>query len=349
MPPVGASVFATPRLRIRRWRRDDLPLARQLWGDPEVTRFIDARSTLPPEAILERLDTEIATEAGSGVQYWPLFLRETGEFVGCAGLRPRPPAGSPNRPALVYELGFHLRPTFRGRGLALEAAHAAARQAFDILGATALFAGHHPDNERSRLLLERLGFRFTHRERYPPTGLDHPSYRCEPTDLVNAGPVLRAMRAADWPAVKSIYEAGLAEQAPTYRNVHPDRDAWVHAHPGPQLVATLAGAVVGWAALGRLPAATDADPAAAVYVAEAYRGRGLGALLLDELLAAARDAGLVPVFASVFTNNAASLRLLDRAGFRRFRTEPRPPDFNGNWLETELRVWRAETPATPAP
>ena len=39
-----------------------------------------------------------------------------------------------------------------------------------------MFAGHHPDNQASRRLLTRLGLRYTHDERYPPTGRDHPSY-----------------------------------------------------------------------------------------------------------------------------------------------------------------------------
>jgi hypothetical protein len=43
----------------------------------------------------------------------------------------------------------------------------------------ALFAGHNPANQASRELLARLGFRYTHDELYPPTGLMHPSYRLD--------------------------------------------------------------------------------------------------------------------------------------------------------------------------
>jgi len=48
--------------------------------------------------------------------------------------------------------------------------------AFRTLHAAALFAGHNPRNESSRLMLTKLGFRYTHDEYYPPTGLQHPSY-----------------------------------------------------------------------------------------------------------------------------------------------------------------------------
>jgi RimJ/RimL family protein N-acetyltransferase len=50
------------------------------------------------------------------------------------------------------------------------------RYAFHTLGVKALFAGHNPGNTASRRVLEKLGFRYTHDEYYPPTGLKHPSY-----------------------------------------------------------------------------------------------------------------------------------------------------------------------------
>ena len=73
-----------------------------------------------------------------GMQYWPIYLRETGEFVGCAGIRPYDLEGG------VYELGFHLCARFWGRGLASEAAHAAASFAFASVGALELLPGTIP-------------------------------------------------------------------------------------------------------------------------------------------------------------------------------------------------------------
>jgi len=59
-----------------------------LWGDPRVTRYIDARGKLPVEAVQDRLALEIASLQENGVQYWPFFRQSTGEHVGCCGLRP---------------------------------------------------------------------------------------------------------------------------------------------------------------------------------------------------------------------------------------------------------------------
>jgi RimJ/RimL family protein N-acetyltransferase len=50
------------------------------------------------------------------------------------------------------------------------------RHAFEVLGLRGLFARHHPHNRGSGRILAKLGFRYTHDERMPQTGLDHPGY-----------------------------------------------------------------------------------------------------------------------------------------------------------------------------
>jgi len=162
--------LASDRLGFRRWRPDDLPLATRLWGDPEVTRHIGG--PLTAAAVAARLAAEIASDAQAGIQYWPIFQLGDGAHVGCCGLRPYREA--------IPELGVHILPAFWRRGLAHEAARAVIAHAFRALGARALFAGHNPENLASRALLEKLGFRYTHDELYPPTGLLHPSYLLRP-------------------------------------------------------------------------------------------------------------------------------------------------------------------------
>lgn len=158
----------TPRLQFREWREDDLPLARTLYGDPRVTKLLGARP-YDEQMIQDRLAKELETARTLGVQYWPVFTT-AGEFVGCCGLRGRSPEER------VYELGFYLCFDHWGKGLAREAATAVIAHAFGPVGASGLYAGHHPDNESSRRVLESLGFRYTHHELYPPTGLDEPCY-----------------------------------------------------------------------------------------------------------------------------------------------------------------------------
>jgi RimJ/RimL family protein N-acetyltransferase len=158
----------TVRLGFRCWNESDLALAAGLWGDESVTALIGGPFTA--ETVRARLVGEITQMREHSVQYWPIFLFESGEHAGCAGLRPY------RVEEQVYEFGVHLRPKFWGQRLATEAGNAVIAHGFDALGANAIFAGHNPANHVSKGLLLKLGFVYTHDEFYPPTGLLHPSY-----------------------------------------------------------------------------------------------------------------------------------------------------------------------------
>jgi [ribosomal protein S5]-alanine N-acetyltransferase len=166
---VRSYFLTSARLGFGTWTRDDLPLAEGIWGDPEVTRFHGGpRST---HQIAERLDVELANAQHHQVQYWPIYLRETDEHVGCCGLRPY------DKATRIFEMGCHLRRAFWSRSLGREAAAAVIGYAFGSLNIRALHAGHHPDNDASRRFLLHLGFTYTHDEYYPPTRRVEPCYR----------------------------------------------------------------------------------------------------------------------------------------------------------------------------
>lgn len=166
--------LTSQRLGFRCWTPADFPLARELWSDAEVTRFFGG--PFSDDEVSRKLATEVERMQVHGFQYWPIHWLpqgdggEHGEHVGCCGLRPyRPEEGIP-------ELGFHLRPKFWGRGLAVEGARAVIQFAFETTDAKGLSAGHHPDNVNSKKVLERLGFRYTHDEYFPALGMAIPYY-----------------------------------------------------------------------------------------------------------------------------------------------------------------------------
>lgn len=123
---------------------------------------------------MNRLELEISNNEQFSIQYWPIFELETGELIGCCGIRPF------KEEAHTFELGCHLRKKFWGLGYASEATTAVIHYSFHVLNATRLYAGHHPDNAASEKILKRLGFCYTGRDYYEPTGLYHPSYELKP-------------------------------------------------------------------------------------------------------------------------------------------------------------------------
>ncbi|MGD0816947.1 MAG: GNAT family N-acetyltransferase [Methanomassiliicoccales archaeon] len=165
--------LTTERLGFSIWNAEDLPNAMKLWGDPEVTRYLVAGGRMSPDGVRERLCQEIDNLRKHNVQYYPIFLRSNGEFVGCCGLRLH------GDDPLALEMGVHLIKEQWGKGIATEACTAVIGYAFDKLHVEWLFAGHNPHNLVSARLLARLGFCFMQDEYYPQTGLMHPSYRLE--------------------------------------------------------------------------------------------------------------------------------------------------------------------------
>ncbi len=144
---------SSARLTFRSWTPEDTPLAEALWCDPEVTRFFGG--ALSPEQARDRLHVECERESRLAFAYWPMFLRDTGEFAGCAGLRPWS-----FDPAIV-EAGVHLMRSTWGLRLGEEALLAVLAHGFDTLGLPAIVAGHGVAHENSRKLLERVGFEYT--------------------------------------------------------------------------------------------------------------------------------------------------------------------------------------------
>lgn len=160
----------TERIGFSVWEKNDLALATLVWGDQQVTKYICATGSFTKEDIEKRLQTEISNLVTNQIQYWPIFDLTNGELIGCCGLRPFPSEEA------AYEIGFHLRKVYWGKGYATEAAKAVIQYATQPLNATKLYAGHHPKNEASKKLLVKLGFSYIGKNYYEPTGLYHPSY-----------------------------------------------------------------------------------------------------------------------------------------------------------------------------
>ncbi len=172
-------LYESPRLQFGLWRLQDLPLARRLWTNRQTCRYITASGAMTPRQAEQRMELEIQQYLQTGLQYHPLFLKETGAFIGVCGLRPYQAKDPARQGQAICEIGVHLLPDYWHAGYAFEGAGRTVQRAFKQLGCDALFAGHNPKNTASRGLLLKLGFRYDHDEFYPPTGLYHPSYFLE--------------------------------------------------------------------------------------------------------------------------------------------------------------------------
>jgi L-amino acid N-acyltransferase YncA len=166
--------------------------------------------------------------------------------------------------------------------------------------------------------------------------------------------LIRPLTAAAWPEARWIYEAGIATGDATLEREAPDWAAWDLAHrPDCRLVARGAegddGSILGWAALSPTSSRTVYGGVAweSVYVAPEAQGRGVGTALLAALVAASEAAGVWTLQAGVLAENAASLALHERAGFRRVGVQRRlGRDAAERWRDVVLMERRSEIVGT---
>ena len=147
------------------------------------------------------------------------------------------------------------------------------------------------------------------------------------------------MRTADWASVRDIYQQGIETGEATFETAAPDWAAWNTAHlVHSRLVARDMERVVGWAALspvsGRCVYAGVAE--VSVYVHQDARRNGIGRALLSALIVDAEHQGIWTLQAALFPENAGSLALHQRCGFRTVGRRERIGQHNGVWRDTLL-------------
>jgi ribosomal-protein-alanine N-acetyltransferase len=156
----------TDRLTLRPFTTEDLEdVQREVFSDPDVCHFY-CRKTRTREETAEWLTYRITEWKYSRFGRLAVVLKDTQEFTGFVGLEAYPNSFSrfPDDPQPLYnevevELSFAFGKRYWGKGYASEASRAMIRYAFDDLKLRQLVGGAALENERSRRLQERLGFR----------------------------------------------------------------------------------------------------------------------------------------------------------------------------------------------
>ena len=129
---------------------------------------------------------------------------------------------------------------------------------------------------------------------------------------------------ADLDAVSAIYNEEVLHGVATF-DTEPRTGAaareWFDSHQNdahPLVVAELDGTVAGWASLTAWSprGAYSRTVEGSVFVDRRFRGSGVGAALLAEIVLASRRARHRVVLGRVEAHNDVSRRMLDRAGFR---------------------------------
>jgi L-amino acid N-acyltransferase YncA len=135
-------------------------------------------------------------------------------------------------------------------------------------------------------------------------------------------PVTRRAEYADLPAITEIYNEAIRNSVSTMDTIEKsiaERRVWfdIHAGPHPLIVADQDGVIAGWASLSQWSnrPAYSLTAEGSVFVHADYRAKGIGKLLLTELLALGKSAGLHLIIARIATVNEISLKMCRSLGF----------------------------------
>ncbi|MCB9664411.1 MAG: GNAT family N-acetyltransferase [Alphaproteobacteria bacterium] len=300
-------VLAGTRVRLRRSTPDDADALFAVVDDADVMRFLDWPRPSTAADLRRELEAVHGRWAGCEDLHWVLEDPADHRIIGAFSCRVHQGEA---------DLGYFLGRSAWGRGVAREActlviAWATAQPAIVRVVAT---CDH--ENLASARLLERLGMA---QELVLASHTLRPALGGPPRDTLvyvlprdTAGIGLVPVGAQDWPAAWAIQRAAFQEAVDrhegwTAAEVQKCADAW-HA-PTTRWVLRR-GLRVGWV---RLDPRADLDWLDLLVIAPAHQGAGLGAEVLDRLVADA-EARAVPLWLSVHRDNPAR-RLYARRGF----------------------------------
>jgi RimJ/RimL family protein N-acetyltransferase len=147
MTPSGPEGSA---LRLEPWGAGDLPLLKQLLGDPEMTKHLGGPES--DEKLVERLGKYRKSQSADG-RMFKIVDALSGEAMGSVGYWERS-----WRDDDVYETGWSVLPAFQGRGVAKSATSLAIDRARTDGKHRFLHAFPSVENGPSNAICSKLGF-----------------------------------------------------------------------------------------------------------------------------------------------------------------------------------------------
>jgi L-amino acid N-acyltransferase YncA len=150
---------------------------------------------------------------------------------------------------------------------------------------------------------------------------------------------IRPFSEADWNIVSAIYRQGIETSNATFETDVPNYSDWIkkfHAHL--LWVAVIDNVVVGWAGLQpvSMRKVYEGVTEVTIYLDRKHGGKGIGTKLMNHLISQSEQAGIWTLYASIFPENTASIRLHQSNGFREIGYREKIAKLAGKWRNTVL-------------
>jgi L-amino acid N-acyltransferase YncA len=149
--------------------------------------------------------------------------------------------------------------------------------------------------------------------------------------------MIREMNDRDAERVLAIYKMGIDTGHATFEKIVPDWKEWDARHlKHSRFVYEKEGRVLGWTALSPVSTREVYRGVAelSIYVDSGFLGKGIGSLLMDQLLISSEQHGIWTLFSSLFPENTHTLQLHEKFGFRIIGVRERIGLMDGRWRDT---------------
>ena len=150
----------------------------------------------------------------------------------------------------------------------------------------------------------------------------------------------------DWEQVRGILLEGIVTGNATFQKEAPSWEDWDNSHMLEcRIVARSSGRVLGWAALSPVSSRCVYAGVAevSVYVSQTSNGKGIGSLLLKSLIEKSEENEFWMLQSGIFPENASSLKVHYKNGFREVGRRERIGKMDGVWRDTILLERRSKS------
>lgn len=147
------SEIVTPRLLLRKLKVEDWEMISFLRTDIDVNKYVDRPSAETREKALAFILKINGGIDDGNTYYWAIAAHKNNEMIGSICL------WNIAADQKTAEVGYDLSPNFQGKGIMNEALSSILDFGFHRLNLENIEAYTHRDNENSKRLLERNGFR----------------------------------------------------------------------------------------------------------------------------------------------------------------------------------------------
>ena len=154
------------------------------------------------------------------------------------------------------------------------------------------------------------------------------------------------IEAPHYPQIAAIYLKGIATGNATFQTEAPDWDTWDKNHLlHSRLAAFVENEMAGWAALSPVSSRCVYAGVAevSIYIADKYRGKGIGKILFSQLIKESEDNGLWTLQSGIFPENIGSIKLHEACGFRQVGYKEKIGKMNGIWRNNIILERRSKT------